>query len=121
MRKIGISIFLILCGLLTIGLLYHQYSPIGKASWYGSDFHGRLTASGEVYDMGGLTAAHRRLPFGRQVKVTNLHNGKSVIVRINDRGPYKFGRIIDLSYAAAKRLKMVKKGIVLVKIELLSR
>ncbi len=114
-------ILLSLFSFLTIKFLYHSYSPIGKASWYGADFHGRPTASGEVYDMQELTAAHRRLPFGTKVKVTNLQNGKSVIVKINDRGPYKLGRIIDLSYAAAARLKMIKKGVVLVKMKVLSR
>ncbi|SUO95452.1 septal ring lytic transglycosylase RlpA family protein [Suttonella ornithocola] len=82
----------------------------GKASWYGPGFHGRRTASGEVYDMNQLTAAHKRLPLGSQVKVTNLSNGKSVIVRINDRGPFHGDRVIDLSKAAAKELGVLQKG-----------
>jgi rare lipoprotein A len=77
---------------------------VGRASWYGKRFHGRTTASGEDFNMFELTAAHRQLPLGTYVKVTNLRNGKSVIVRINDRGPYVGGRIMDLSYSAARML-----------------
>lgn len=77
---------------------------IGNASWYGKKFHGRTTASGEDFDMFELTAAHRQLPLGTYVKVTNLRNGKWVIVRVNDRGPYIRGRIMDLSYGAARML-----------------
>jgi len=93
----------------------------GMASWYGNDFHGRATASKEIYDMYDLTAAHRSLPFGTKVMVTNLKNGKSVEVRINDRGPFIRGRIIDLSYAAAKAIDMVKDGVVPVRIEIKAR
>lgn len=78
---------------------------IGNASWYGKKFHGRATASGEDFDMFELTAAHRQLPLGTYVRVTNLRNGKSVIVRVNDRGPYIRGRILDLSYGAARMLE----------------
>jgi rare lipoprotein A len=77
---------------------------VGIASFYGEEFHGRKTASGEKYDMHKLTAAHRTLPFGTKVKVTNIANGRSVVVRINDRGPFKKDRIIDLSFEAARRL-----------------
>jgi rare lipoprotein A len=77
---------------------------VGNASWYGKQFHGRTTASGEDFDMFELTAAHRRLPLGTYVKVTNLRNGKWVIVRVNDRGPYVGNRIMDLSYSAARML-----------------
>jgi rare lipoprotein A len=77
---------------------------VGIASWYGKQFHGRTTASGEDFDMFELTAAHRQLPLGTYVKVTNLRNGKSVVVRVNDRGPYVEGRIMDLSYSAARML-----------------
>ena len=77
---------------------------VGNASWYGKRFHGRTTASGEDFDMFELTAAHRQLPLGTYVKVTNLRNGKSIIVRVNDRGPYIRGRIMDLSYSAARML-----------------
>lgn len=93
----------------------------GIASWYGPGFHGRTTASGERYNSNALTAAHRSLPFGTKVKVTNLNNGRVVVVRINDRGPYAGRRIIDLSAAAARRLKMVKSGVAPVKIEILAR
>lgn len=89
----------------------------GKASYYGGRFHGRTTASGEVFNKNILTAAHPTLPFGTQVKVTNLHNDKSVVVRINDRGPYAKGRIIDLSEQAARQLKMIRAGVVKVKVK----
>ena len=92
----------------------------GVASWYGSKYHGRLTASGERFDMFALTAAHRFLPFGTVVRVVNLANGQSVHVRINDRGPFKKNRIIDLSYAAAKRVGMISKGVEKVRIEVVS-
>ncbi|MGB7054094.1 MAG: septal ring lytic transglycosylase RlpA family protein [bacterium] len=90
----------------------------GMASYYGDDFHGRKTASGEVFDQWKLTCAHRDLPFGTRLKVTNLQNKKSVLVRVNDRGPWVSGRLIDLSYAAAKKIDMIKKGVVKVKIEI---
>lgn len=91
----------------------------GLASWYGPDFHGKSTSSREVYNMYDMTAAHRTLVFGTRVMVTNIKNGKSVIVRINDRGPFIKGRIIDLSYAAAQMLDMVGEGVIQVKIEVL--
>lgn len=91
----------------------------GVASFYGKEHHGKKTANGEIFDMYKLTAAHRSLPFGSLVKVTNLTNNRSVIVRINDRGPYIGGRIIDLSQAAAERLEMIRSGISKVKIEVL--
>jgi rare lipoprotein A len=93
----------------------------GMASWYGEDFHGKITSSKEIYNMYDMTAAHKTLPFGSYVMVTNLENGKSVIVRINDRGPFIEGRIIDLSYAAAKVLGMVGPGVVPVKVEVLEK
>ncbi len=99
---------------------YIHYKQIGYASWYGKKFQGRPTASGEIYNMYALTAAHRTLPLGTYVRVTNLSNGKSVVVKINDRGPYVKGRIIDLSYAAAKKIGMVEKGVQKVKIETIS-
>jgi len=83
----------------------------GVASWYGQRFHGQRTASGERFDMHGLTAAHPTLPFGTLVEVRNLENGRAVVVRINDRGPSVAGRIIDLSYAAALRLGLVDAGL----------
>jgi rare lipoprotein A len=82
----------------------------GVASYYGKEFNGRKTASGERYSDRKFTAAHRKLPFGTMVKVTNLYNGKSVTVRVNDRGPFKKGRIIDLSYAAARAIGIVGAG-----------
>jgi len=89
----------------------------GMASWYGEDFHGWVTANGEIYDMEALTAAHRTLPLGTEVRVTNAENGRQVHVRINDRGPYLYGRVIDLSLAAARELGMVESGIAAVQIE----
>jgi rare lipoprotein A len=86
-------------------------SQVGKASWYGLRFQSKKTASGEPYDMNDYTAAHRKLPLGSWVKVTNLRNSKSVFVRINDRGPVQKNRIIDLSYGAAKMLGMGHSGI----------
>lgn len=91
----------------------------GVASWYGPKFHGRLTANGETYDMHGLTAAHRTLPFGTWVRVTHLGNGRSVDLRINDRGPFVKGRMIDVSYAAAQRLDLVGSGTARVEIRVL--
>lgn len=91
----------------------------GKASWYGNQFHGRKTASGERMNQHDLTAAHRTLPFGTKVRVVNQRNGKAVIVRINDRGPYGRGRIIDLSKEAAKRIDMIRSGIVPVTVEII--
>jgi rare lipoprotein A len=89
----------------------------GLASWYGAKHHGKLTASGEVFNQERFTAAHPSLPWGTRVKVINLDNGKSVYVRINDRGPFKKGRIIDVSRAAARALGMVQRGIAPVRIE----
>jgi rare lipoprotein A len=86
------------------------WNQTGMASWYGGEFHGRTTANGEVYDMYGLTAAHKTLPFDTLVEVQNLDNGTSVQVRINDRGPFVRGRIIDLTYAAAERIGMIGPG-----------
>ncbi|MDA3810243.1 MAG: septal ring lytic transglycosylase RlpA family protein [Spirochaetaceae bacterium] len=93
------------------------YEQIGLASWYGGKFHGRQTANGEVFNTNDLTAAHKELPFNTIVTVTNMANGKSVNVRINDRGPYIGERVIDLSYAAAKTLDMVRDGTANVRIE----
>ena len=95
-------------------------SQEGIASWYGRDFHGKKTANGDIYDMHKLTAAHKELPLGSRVRVTNLENRRQVDVLINDRGPFIRGRIIDLSYAAAKALDMVAQGTALVRITLIS-
>ena len=91
----------------------------GTASWYGKKFHGRRTASGERYDMHDLTAAHPSLPFDTNVRVVNTDNGRSVVVRINDRGPFVNNRIIDLSHAAARELDMVQAGLATVELYLL--
>lgn len=91
----------------------------GSASWYGGRFHGRKTASGERFNMNTLTAAHRTLPFGTKVRVTNRRNGRSVVVRINDRGPYAGGRIIDLSRAAAGAVGMIGSGVAPVTLQIL--
>jgi rare lipoprotein A len=93
------------------------YVQQGAASWYGPGFHGRTTASGERYNQHDLTAAHKKLPLGTKATVTNLNNGKTVEVEINDRGPYVRGRILDLSRAAAERLGMRNAGITPVRLE----
>ena len=92
------------------------YQERGLASWYGTKFHGRRTANGEVYDMFGMTAAHKTLPIPSYVRVTHVGNGKSVIVRVNDRGPFHGDRVIDLSYAAARKLGVDTAGVALVDI-----
>lgn len=105
-----------------------RYNPIrnhrgfqqrGIASWYGSKFHGRKTSNGEVYDMYGLSAAHKTLPMGVYVKVTHLKSGRQLTVRVNDRGPFVAGRIIDLSYGAAKQLGIVDSGTAEIRLEAL--
>jgi rare lipoprotein A len=94
-----------------------SYSEAGLASWYGKPYHGRQTASGRIYNMFELTAAHRTLPFGTRVKVTNLENGRSVVLTITDRGPFVGGRVIDVSLRAAQQLKFQHKGIARVRVE----
>jgi rare lipoprotein A len=96
----------------------HPYQ-VGTASWYGEDFDGKATASGEPYDMLDFTAAHLTLPLGSYVRVTNLRNGRSVVVKINDRGPIVPGRIIDLSYNAARALNFDSRGLQRVRLDLL--
>ncbi len=93
----------------------------GAASWYGPKFHGQPTASGEPFDMNRLTAAHRTLPFGTRIRVINEANGKSVLVRVNDRGPFAGKRVIDLSRKAAQAIGIVQRGVARVKIEVLER
>ena len=95
----------------------HGFREEGIASWYGPGFHGKLTANGERYDMHGMTAAHRILPFGTRVRVTNLENGKSIVVRINDRGPFARDRIIDLTRTGAQRIGMLTQGTARVRLE----
>ena len=96
------------------------YSAEGKASYYGARHHGNKTASGERYDMHDFTAAHKTLPFGTKVRVRSVQTGKEVVVRINDRGPYARGRIIDLSYKAAEQLDMLRAGVVPVRVQQLA-
>ncbi len=96
------------------------YSERGVASWYGPGFHAASTSNGERYDMYAMTAAHKTLPLPSYVQVTNLKNGKSVVVRVNDRGPFKDGRIIDLSYTAAAKLDMIKAGTTFVEVRALT-
>ena len=93
----------------------------GTASWYGSKYHGRKSSNGEIYNKNKLTAAHPSLPFGTEVKVTNLSNNQSVVVRITDRGPFKGRRIIDLSEAAARKIDMIRSGVATVKMEVLTK
>ena len=98
----------------------HKKVIRGQASWYGPGFHGKKTASGKIFDQGKLTAAHKTIPLGTKAKVTNLQNGNTVEVEINDRGPYIGQRVIDVSHAAANVLGFVESGLTLVRIELLS-
>ena len=98
-----------------------NYSAEGMASWYGDDFHGRLTANGEIFDMGSLTAAHPTLPMPSYARVTNLRNGKSLIVRVNDRGPYHGNRLIDVSNKAAELLDFKGNGVAKVRVEYVGR
>jgi len=93
----------------------------GVASYYAGEYHGRRTASGEKFHQGKLTAAHRTLPFGTRVRVTNLENGRSVVVRITDRGPFRRGRVIDVSKQAARKLGFLRDGTAKVRVEVVSR
>ena len=94
-----------------------KFSQTGTASWYGRQFHGRKTASGETFDMNAMTAAHRSLPLNCYIRVTNRNNGKSVVVKVNDRGPFHGNRVVDLSYGAAKKLGITNAGVGNVSIE----
>lgn len=108
---------------LAAGVIYvfeHKQSLYGKASWYGPGFHGRRTANGEIFNQKELTAAHKTLPFNTRVLITNTKNNKSVIVRINDRGPFIEGRAIDLSEEAAKAIDSVKEGVAYVEMQILA-
>jgi rare lipoprotein A len=97
-----------------------EEAEIGVASWYGQQFQGNTTASGEVFDLNGLTAAHLTLPFGTTVRVTNLKNNKNILLRVNDRGPYVARRLIDVSWAAAKHLGFINSGLTPVRVEVVS-
>jgi rare lipoprotein A len=107
-------VVLVALGAFFLGVLLYSEVPrfyeVGIASWYGPGFQGKTTANGELYDMFAYTAAHKTLPFGTVVEVVNLETGRSVVVRINDRGPFIPGRIIDLSYVAAQELGIVDQG-----------
>jgi len=98
-----------------------HYATVGLASWYGDDFHGRYTANGEIFDRNGISAAHPTLPMPCYVRVTNLSNGRSIMVRVNDRGPYVGNRVIDLSVRAARLLDFYERGVAKVKVEYVSR
>jgi len=98
-----------------------RFLEIGLASFYALKFHGRATASGEIYDMNSLSAAHPKLPFGTWVRVTNLKNKKNVVLKVNDRGPVSKKRIIDVSYKAAQELGFIREGVVKVRLEIVSR
>jgi rare lipoprotein A len=115
------------CAVVPAPLRDHSAAPstavprteVGLASWYGEFHHGLPTASGEIFDMGAMTAAHRSLPLGTRLQVTNLENGRSARVRVNDRGPYVADRVLDLSRGAARALGMVARGVVPVRLELI--
>lgn len=128
MRKLSllfITGFFFVAGCATNPILVHEsdkdlfspYQQEGIASWYGKRFHGRKTASGERFNQEAMTCAHRTLPFGAQLKVTNLENNKEVMVTVNDRGPFIKSRIIDLSHAAAKWLEFAHLGVVRVRVQ----
>jgi rare lipoprotein A len=112
-----VGLFWVSCGGREVVRPSPAYQQAGLASYYARSLNGRQTASGEIYDENALTAAHPRLLFGTRLRVTHVQNGRTVDVRVNDRGPFVKGRIIDLSYAAARKLGMLKSGVVRVKIE----
>ena len=118
-------VLLVMIGLFALGVTAQAKDTgqvqEGRASYYADSFQGKKTASGAVYDKGALTAAHRTLPFGTKVRVTYLKTKKSVVVEINDRGPYAKGRIIDLSTAAARKIGLIKRGHGKVRLEILTR
>jgi len=124
----GLGLLLLAAGCAPTGPAARRAAPApqpgaeerGLASWYGHPHHGRRTASGEIFDMHALTAAHRTLPMGTRVLVIHAETGRSVEVRINDRGPFRDGRIIDLSYAAARRLGVVGAGVVPVRVRVIA-
>jgi rare lipoprotein A len=119
MRQYLISLCLLslLAGCASHEIDPHGYDETGAASYYGARHHGKRTASGEAFNQNALTAAHRQLPFGTRVRITNLNNDKAVIVRINDRGPHRRGRLIDVSRGAAAQLGMLRSGVARVRIQ----
>lgn len=121
MNIVSVVLVIILCFFFPLASGSVENSPqYGKASWYGGKFHGRRTANGERFNKHSFTAAHKRLPFGTIIRVTNLRNGKDVYVRINDRGPYVLGRIVDISRAAAEAIGFKKRGVARVRVEVIS-
>ena len=119
--KAALGAAVILCGISLHAMAGAQTGKgtLGIASWYGGKFQGRTTANGERFDMNGLTAAHRSLPFGSKVRVTNPATHDSIVVRINDRGPYVGNRMIDLSRAAARAVRIIDRGVAPVRLEIL--
>jgi rare lipoprotein A len=117
----GILAILVFSPLTSVASSDRSHGLQGTASYYGGKFHGRKTASGERFNMNAMTAAHKTLPLGTRVRVTNLRNGESVEVKINDRGPYVKGRIIDLSKGAARELGMIHSGTARVKVEIIAK
>ncbi len=122
--SLGLSALTVLSGCAGSRMSRHSHRPLetvvlqeGTASWYGPGFHGRKTASGERFNQKDMTCAHRTLPFGTYLKVVNLENDQSVVVRVNDRGPFKKGRIVDLSKGAAKEIDLISTGIAPVRLE----
>jgi rare lipoprotein A len=107
-------------GLSPLTVMPKETYQIGVASWYGQEFQGNTTANGEVYDLNGFTAAHPTLPFGTTIRVTNLKNSKNILLRVNDRGPHIGRRLIDVSWAAAKRLGFVRSGTTPVRVEVVT-
>lgn len=122
-RGLCVAVLLVLAGCGSTpksgGSVSSGHSESGMASYYGNEFHGRKTANGERFDQGKLTAAHRTMPFGTRVRVTNTQNGKSVVVRINDRGPFAKGRVIDLSSSAFKSIAYLGAGVVPVRVQVI--
>jgi len=121
-KKIGLVLLAALFATLSFSTMAAQPGQVqnGIASYYHDSLHGNKTASGQVYNKNQLSAAHKTLPLGSKVRVTDVRTGKSIVVRVNDRGPFVKGRIIDLSRQAAKQLGMIKKGVTRVKVEVLS-
>ncbi|MFC0711709.1 septal ring lytic transglycosylase RlpA family protein [Azorhizophilus paspali] len=119
LRTLPLALLALLAGYPSEQLEAARYSAQGMASYYANHHHGKRTASGELVDRNTLTAAHRTLPLGSRVRVTSLRTRRSVVVRINDRGPHTGGRIIDLSYKAARQLEILNAGVALVRLELL--
>jgi len=117
-RRSGLVVLAVLVLALPLGSAQARVQE-GVVSWYGNQFHARPTASGEPFDSAAMTMAHPTLPFGTQVRVTNLRNGRSVVVRVNDRGPFVGSRIADLSQAAASQIGMMRRGIARVRLEIL--